>query len=618
MNKSLLLALLLCTFGFANAQSTEPCGTDILYTKLLATRPAIKTLEQKADAAVTSFKPTFNKANGIIYIPVVFHVIHQDGPENISQEQIMNQIDILNEDFRKKNGTPGFNISPVGTDMQIEFRLAQYDPNGKKHDGIIRIKNAATENANDDVKELSYWNSAQYLNIWVVSSINLGLGTPTGGTVLGYAQFPWLQSSLPTTDGIVIRSDQVGVIGSGQLSQGGRTLTHEIGHWIGLFHTFQGGCAGGTSSNCASQGDRVCDTPPVSAANFGCDTTKNTCNNDVPDLPDQVRNYMDYSDGTCMNMYTEGQKARAYSNLLQFRNVIYGNGTNNVAYAGIDPATGNYAAVPASQLKVPVFYGFETTNLEADGWQLNNFNNSNTGWQLTNSVAYSGNTSMIFPNFSAGNPIINTRDGFQTPTYDLSTLLFPYLNFYYAHAQRSSFNNDSLIVLITSDFGRTERRIFANRNPNLATSPAINSSYVPTLNEWRKISVDLSPYRQFTNARFRFEFVNRRGNNMYVDDFSITNFALATHEVAKESVSFLVYPNPMQQEAIISFTLDNEKQTSVELKDIAGKTIRVIHKNILSKGIHQFSIDKNNLASGVYFIDFKTDNAAFTHKLLVN
>jgi len=602
---------------FAFAQKPAACGTDELYSQRKNVNPLLKLLEDRADIEAVSYKLSFNKANGIIYIPVVFHIIHNDGFENISQAQIMNQIGILNQDFRKKAGTPGFSTDVVSSDFQIEFRLAQYDPEGIKSDGILRIKDINTSSADDGIKSLSYWDSEKYLNIWVVRTIDIGLSDPTG-TVLGYAQFPWERASRPTTDGIVIRSDQIGIIGSGQTSQGGRTLTHEIGHWLGLFHTFQGGCTGGTSSNCAFQGDRVCDTPPVSEANFGCSTTKNSCNNDVPNLIDQVRNYMDYSNGTCMNTYTVGQKTRSYSNLTLHRNLIYGNGTNNVAYAGINPATGDYLAVTPATIKAPYFYGFESTNLTSDGWQLNNFNTSINGWRQTADVKLTGAASMMLRNFINATVPINNRDGFQSPIIDLTTVTDPYVEFHYAHAQRSTVNTDSLILLITPNFGMLEQRIFNKRNNEMATAPIRAEEFLPANNEWRKVSISLAPYAQYTNARFRFEFVNRRGNNIFIDNFSLTSGPTSIGENSKKDVLFAVYPNPFNEYTTISFSLQTQETVRIALTDITGREIEVIKNGLLPAGKNELILSKNGLSKGMYFIDFKGTVNSFSHKLLVN
>jgi hypothetical protein len=604
------------------AQQFVPCATDELYTEQTQQNPELKIAEQKANEYVRSQLNSFTKkGNGIIYIPVVFHIIHDDSLQNISQAQIMNQLRILNQDYRKLAGTPGFSTEAVASDVQVEFRLAQYDPNGNKSDGIIRIRNAATNNANDaTVKPLSYWDSNKYLNIWVVKTINLS-NTPLTGTVLGYAQFPWTRNSKPTTDGIVLRADQVGVVGIGQGSQGGRTLTHEVGHWLGLYHTFQDGCAGGTTNNCASQGDQVCDTPPVAEANYGCKAaTANSCSNDVPDLPDQIKNYMDYSDGTCMNLFTVGQKSRIYAMLASFRNTIYGNNINNVAYAGINSADGTYLPLTNASIKAPYAMYFEGNSFTTDGWKINNFNNPNNGWQQNNAISFSGTSCMYMRNFNNDRVLFNGRDGFQSPEIELRTTGSPFLEFRYAYAQRSTASIDSLLVFISNDFGMTETRIFAQRGTSLATvANTTATEFIPLLlTDFRKVSINLSLYQQYNHARFRFEFVNRRGNNIFIDNFTITNGATGIGEQAKKELSFEVYPNPMEDQSTITFNLKHTSPVTITLKDMMGKTIYVMQELSLQAGQQSILIPKKNLSSGLYLIDFKSNETQFSHKLLVN
>ena len=181
--------------------------------------------------------------------------------------------------------------------------MAKLDPMGNCTDGVVRVMSPLTQNASDDngVKGLSYWNRSKYFNVWVVDDIDAG-GDAIGGIILGYAQLPFFGAA--NTDGVVVRSDYIGTIGTGLLNGSlGRTLTHEVGHWFGLLHTFQGGCAGGFF------GESIDDTPPQAQATpSNCPQNANTCSNDNPDLPDMVENYMDYSRGSCQNTFTLGQK----------------------------------------------------------------------------------------------------------------------------------------------------------------------------------------------------------------------------------------------------------------------------------------------------------------------
>ena len=172
-------------------------------------------------------------------IPVVFHVIHDNGLGNISQVQIQDALDALNEDYNKLNAdsvnwrnTASAPFEPRVADIQVTFKLAKLDPNGNCTNGIVRV-NAPhlTYNATDDVKSAANggsdaWNVSMYMNVWVVNSID-GSGQ---GTTLGYATLPYFGVS--NTSGIVVRHDAVGRQGVGTANSDGRTLTHEGGHFL--------------------------------------------------------------------------------------------------------------------------------------------------------------------------------------------------------------------------------------------------------------------------------------------------------------------------------------------------------------------------------------------------
>jgi hypothetical protein len=621
MKKILFASLiLLATFANVSAQNFTPCVTDEYHRRLLAVHPALAAAEEQANRqAREQLASVTNKKAPVRYIPVVFHVIHENGVENIAQSQIMDALRVINEDYRKKAGTNGgSSTDALAADMEIEFRLAQYDPSGNKHDGIIRIENSMTNEARDNVKALSYWDATRYLNIWVVKSIeNTG---STGGTVLGFSSFPMSLNFSPLEDGIVIRSDQVGMIGSGQTSQAGRTFTHEAGHWLGLYHPFQEGCFGGTASNCSSRGDQVCDTPPVSDASFGCQVNRNSCSNDSPNLPDLIKNYMDYADGTCMNMFTTGQKTRV--NGISFSGGSYrvkATSTSNLNTTGLD-ANGNYVAVNAATIKAPYSYTFENASPAADGWVINNFNIPDNGWQRSTIAAQAGSASISMRNFSNSLALLNSRDGFQSPEIDLSTVANPFLSFYYAYAQKSTANNDILNITISNDFGMTETNLFSKSGSTLSTAgDPTSQEFIPTAGQWKMENINLTPYKTYTHARFRFEFLNRRGNNAYVDNFSISNGSLTgLEEAAKASVKFAVQPNPMQDFTYIYFNLEQSKQVKISLLDMLGREMSIAADAQLASGQHEISISRNNLRPGMYFIRFEAGEHTFSHKLLVN
>lgn len=241
-------------------------------------------------------------------IPVVFHVIYTTNAGNISDAQILDQMNVLNTEFRRQQAdtvlTPAAFL-PFAAPIDMEFRLVTLDPNGNCTNGINRIYSNLSNCSfnNNDVKSLSYWPSNKYLNIWVVQSMHY-----TGSTVCvggGYAQFP---GGSPATDGINIRGDVIGSIGTATNSSWGnflgRYLIHELGHYFNLRHIWGDATCGN---------DQVADTPPHVFSNSGCPNFPHNPNSSCAGSNangEMFTNYMDYTDGSCLNMFTAGQVAR--------------------------------------------------------------------------------------------------------------------------------------------------------------------------------------------------------------------------------------------------------------------------------------------------------------------
>lgn len=322
------ISILLTSISTAVAQSVKQgdwCGFDQKLEEYFKANPSMR--QQFHDDNVDITKKAASHAHAgtkaTTIVPVVVHVCHWNGQGNISKAQILDGIRIMNEDFQRRNPdttNTRSQFKAFAGKPDIEFRLARIDPNGNCTEGITRNETPLTNNAGDAVKAVSYWQASKYFNIWLVNSIDNSGGS---GVILGYAQFPgygpW------NTYGLVCRHDQFGTIGTS--SADGRTATHEVGHCFGLLHTFQGGCAG----NCSSSGDYVCDTPPTSAATYGCNKSQNTCSNDWqgPDpwnnvnMEDQIENYMSYD--ACQNMFTldqAGRMAQTIANSSTLTNLV--------------------------------------------------------------------------------------------------------------------------------------------------------------------------------------------------------------------------------------------------------------------------------------------------------
>jgi Pregnancy-associated plasma protein-A/Secretion system C-terminal sorting domain len=250
----------------------------------------------------------------VYQIPVVVHVLHNNisnaiGGNNISDEQINSQIKVLNEDYRRKEGTNGYNTNLLGADMEIEFVLAPFDPYGNTSTGITRTyTNQNGFNLLDDktaIANIIQWDTDKYLNIWVVKGLN---------GVIGFAGFPYDSkldglgantqniSEQDLFDGVIIDYRNFGTC-CGTLSQNynlGRTTTHEVGHWLGLLHP-------NGDENCGT--DYCDDTPQIEKLNLttSCDKITSNC---VEKVTNMIENYMDYSPDRCMNVFTNDQKIR--------------------------------------------------------------------------------------------------------------------------------------------------------------------------------------------------------------------------------------------------------------------------------------------------------------------
>ncbi len=291
------------------APATPFCASDEAMQRNLANNPSLSSILDAQDSAIwaRSRMPSPMSGPPSYLVPTVVYIVHQGGAENISDAQVQAQLVVLNNHF-----------SAYG----IKFCLATKNgssPFPGPTPGIFRISSPLTyHNMSTDeaaLKGLSSLPGDKYCRIFVVKDINSGSG------VAGYAQFP---GTVPTAlDGIVMRYDFFG--DSSYLTipnyNQGKILAHEAGHYFNLYHTFQGGCAGMSTADCATAGDRVCDTPPVAVANTGCPSSVDSCA-EVPNLPDLLNNHMDYTDDTCRTLFTSGQGTRMSSAITLFRSLL--------------------------------------------------------------------------------------------------------------------------------------------------------------------------------------------------------------------------------------------------------------------------------------------------------
>ena len=257
------------------------------------------------DCSLTATNPSSAYAPTFVYdIPVVFHVIQSSsGQGYVSPAQIQSQLDVLNEDFRALPGTAGGG----GVDAMIQFHLATKTPTGQSTTGITYTKNDAWFADGGQYYNTLAWDPTEYLNIY---------SNDASGT-LGYVP------SVPQAGGVGLPTDRIvlywQVVGKnapyGAPYGEGRTATHEVGHYLGLYHTFQGSCG---QSSCSGGGDLICDTPPESTPTYGCPASKSGCSSNAA-----IHNYMDYTDDTCVWEFSSDQVRRMRCTLEFWRSDLW-------------------------------------------------------------------------------------------------------------------------------------------------------------------------------------------------------------------------------------------------------------------------------------------------------
>lgn len=695
---SLLLSTVLATTSFAQKGipgiDYRACSAAERNNEIIDNDPAKKALmEEQHQFALdwtekyygkTSVNPATGKKTILYTIPVVWHVIHNDGPENISKATIENEIAQLNLDYQKLNPdwvNAHAAFLGIVADVQIQFRLARIDPNGNCTEGITRTKNTITYAMDETAKTIRpSWNTSTrtYLNIWQGSAIASGAG--------GYAFYP---GNVPNNrEGVVLIAGQLG-----------NTVTHEVGHYLNLPHCWGNTNDPGVATNCSSD-DGVADTPNT-IGQTGCSSTAASCSS-----IDNVQNYMEYN--FCDLMFTEGQKARMHAALnspsdigkrktlvsaLNLTNTgvadpydqnpicqlisvdftynktkicegesitfadfgtyngtptqwdwTFTGGTPNVSNlqnptvtyntAGVYGATyapGNAAgfATPISksniitvssinaQYTLPFAESMESTTIFNNDWKIET--QSGAGWTNSTTAAYTGSRSLRINNVSNS---LNDITEAISPSYNLSSMTNPKINWKAAYAKKTTGGNDILTLYSSIDCGATWQIVTIKSASSMASAPATNVSFTPSgTSQWKDNTVTLSAgLASQSNVRFKFHFKSNGGNNMYIDDINIFGDVPTSVNEIKTVHNFSIYPNPTKESAVVTFNLAADVKTlRITLKDVLGKEVsNIVNGQFFSSGKYNMSIDQGKkLAPGLYFVEFNADNKIKVEKLIV-
>lgn len=673
--------LLFFNITITQAQETHfKCGNVKLYEELCK-HPEYLQSEQELEEYTQWY--TENEPAGrsnLFIIPVVFHIIHNNGVENISDAQVYDAVRVINEDFQKKNADTASIIDlfkPIAANCQIEFRLARKDPNGNCTNGIDRIQSPLTYVGDDNAK-LNPWPRNKYLNIWVVNSMEDG--------VAGYAYAP---SSFinANVDGIIILHNYIGAIGTGNPSRS-HALSHEIGHWFNLRHTW-----GNTNNPGVSCGDDQVNDTPVTKGWTSCNLNGAVC---TPGVIENVQNFMEYS--YCYAMFTNGQRTRMHAalnsstasrNNLWTANNLAATGTDNFNYAECSPKPVLVSGFPQFICEGgAVNFSAQTVNGEATSWNwsfpggspssstLSNptityatagtYNVSVTAGNSTGSNSTSGNNYVIvlpntaqkqaasfsesfestsfpnsewivdFPNATYGWKKINTTGAtgtnclrinasttysgmqheFVTPTFDLSGMSAPKMYFKIAFAQKAATNTDNLRVYVSIDCGKTWTLRYSKSGTNLSTISGVNTG---------NFVPTASQWREETlnlssyagQTNVRFKFqFIYKGGNNFYLDD--INYGITTGvEHLNRDIALSVFPNPVSDGSLAaSFILKENSTITVSLIAMDGRELP-LYMNHLTAG-HQFiTLNVADVPKGMYVLNIRDEEGHQYNKQVV-
>jgi len=413
---------LLGGMGGLNAAGTSASGdhpfclSDELLNQSLRQNPALRRKMDDQEQAIRNYvesrraQRSQQSTTANLIIPVVVYIVHNNGPENISDQQVNSQITALNVAF---------------TGSGVQFCLATQKGvgvilPGSPTPGIIRIQDPLTNHFTSQeglLKALSNLTADRYLRIWVVNDID---NSRVNGGIAGYARFP---GTVPQAlEGIVIRYDVFGnaldpSCGCPNLlssNNQGKILAHEVGHYLNLYHTFQGGCTGLGTVSCATAGDLVCDTPQIATGDTGCPTlgTVPSCVIGTTALTD---NEMDYTNDVCRTSFTAGQQSRMLAALNTLRTLLIS--AQNLVYTGVQCAGGLNPAFSADNsnpcTNQTVTFTAPNTVGATYAWDFGD-NTTGTGNPATHAYSTAGTYTVTLTVTSSGNSVSSTQPIFVT------------------------------------------------------------------------------------------------------------------------------------------------------------------------------------------------------------
>lgn len=591
-----------------------------------------------------------------LIVPVVFHILHQGGNANIADAQVLNALQILNDDYNKRNADTINVVSAFANNvanMEVAFRLAGKDPGGNCTNGIEHIYTTATNNANTANSRINQWPPDKYLNIWIVNQMTDGIA--------GIAASPSYAATNPDYDGIMMINSYLGNIGTGA-SYTSRTLTHLTARYLNLLPFI--GC----------NDDSVSDTPPATGSST-CDLTASHCN---PPVIENTQNFLTYSYCSCM--FTNGQKARlraCLANSLANRSNLCSNsnllatGTNQNSSTACAPvcdfsANKNYACLgngitfkdnTANGIVTSRTWTFQNANINTStdsvvtvvfstpGWQTVTLSVSNTqgssdktktvvyvadtvgtqapyytsfentgdfsNWvsinpdndlphfQLATNGSHLGNGAVLLNNYD--NTVDGDNDELLSPAFDLTGLNNSdlKLSFWYSCANRQTSTLDSIAVYASPYCGENGTVIF-KEGRNFINAGTTSGNFIPTTNSanWNNVLVSIPVGLKKPNVRFRIKVWGQHlSNNFYLDDFVVGPVSTDINPL-QDIQGLTIYPNPANNQLFITST--NTPIEAIRFYDLTGWLLQEIKQN------DNQNIDISAFCGGVYVAEIQT------------
>lgn len=618
------------------AEAQRDCGTMAVDARLRAEDPAYALNRQQIESFTQNYIAT-HPAEGmrsVVVVPTVIHVVYHSASQNLSDAQLMTQMDVLNEDYRRTNAdaaeTPPY-FAGVAADCEIEFCLASTDPDGNPTSGITRTSSTRTSFTTDDkVKFTSQggedaWPADSYLNIWVCN---------LSGGLLGYAQFP---GGPDATDGIVCDYAYFGRGGTALSPYDlGRTATHEVGHWLNCYHVW------GDDGNACYGTDYCDDIPNQADETYGCPSGARVSCSNGPN-GDMYENYMDYTDDACMNIFTNDQKARMQALFAPGGarySILSSNGCSGGGGGACEVPTGlnatdiaeSSAVLNWSPVTGAVSYNVQAREVGTGTWTTGsttgtniNFTGLSAGTDYEFQVqtdcggslsAFSSSAYFTTPGGGACSDDFEPND-----THNIATVITPGVT-YNAMISPSGDNdwfkfttvspNTKIRVTMTSLPADYDMKLYKGNKLKGTSdnSGTADEEIIWNTNQAGSRFINVYGYADASDPSDCYELLVEVSN---------TAFRTLEEEPGESLVSDAIvniYPNPAMNTVNIDYSSTAKTNVQVVITDLLGRVVKT-SDNAVAEGGNIITFDVSDLAPGIYITTVSDGIASDSGKFIV-